>query len=102
MHEKEVVMYGSRLKRGCSRKAIVLVGLVLAFAVLSPASVLANAGETDRPIKGSGTGTISLNPATGAFTGVVPGLSSHLGRVTVQIEGVGARLSDGSFAGSGT
>ena len=39
---------------------------------------------------------------TGAFTGVVPGVSSHLGEVTVQIEGTGAPTSDGSFAGSGT
>ncbi len=95
-------MFRSKLKRGRSRKAIALGGLALAFAVLSPAAALANAGGTDRPIKGSGTGTITLNPVTGAFTGVVPGVSSHLGNVTVQIEGTGARLSDGSFAGSGT
>ena len=74
----------------------------LALAVLSPASALANAGGTDRPIKGAGTGTISLDPATGAFTGVVPGVSSHLGDITVHIEGVGARAADGTFAGSGT
>ena len=77
-------------------------GWSLALAVLSPASALANAGGTDRPIKGAGTGTISLDPATGAFTGVVPGVSSHLGDMTVHIEGVGARAADGTFAGSGT
>ena len=90
------------LKRGASRKAVALAGLVLALAVLSPASALANAGGTDRPIKGAGTGTISLDPATGAFTGVVPGVSSHLGEITVHIEGVGAPAADGTFAGSGT
>jgi hypothetical protein len=81
---------------------IALAGLVVALAVLSPALALANAGGTDRPIKGAGTGTISLDPATGAFTGVVPGVSSHLGDITVHIEGVGARTADGTFAGSGT
>jgi hypothetical protein len=90
------------LKRGFSRKAVALAGLVLALAVLSPASALANAGGTDRPIKGSGTGTISVNSLTGEFTGVVPGVSSHLGDITVHIEGVGARAVDGTFAGSGT
>ena len=81
---------------------IALAGLVVALAVVSPASALANAGGTDRPIKGGGTGTISLDPATGAFTGVVPGVSSHLGDITVHIEGVGARAAEGTFAGSGT
>ena len=75
---------------GASRKAGALIGLVLALAVLNPASALAEAGGTDRPIKGAGMGTISVHPATGAFTGVVPGVSSHLGNVTVHIEGVGA------------
>ena len=87
---------------GASRKAGALIGLVLALAVLSPASALAEAGGTDRPIKGAGMGTITVHPATGAFTGVVPGVSSHLGNVTVHIEGVGAPVADGTFAGSGT
>ena len=95
-------MFRPTLKRGSSRKVIALAGLVLVLAVLSPASALANAGGTDRPIKGAGTGTISLDPATGAFTGVVPGVGSHLGDITVHIEGVGARAADGTFAGSGT
>ena len=95
-------MFRSTLKRGSSRQAVALVGLVLALAVLSPASALANAGGTDRPIEGSGSGTISVNTLTGEFTGVVPGVSSHLGDLTVHIEGVGARAADGTFAGSGT
>ena len=95
-------MFRSTLERGFPRKAIALAGLVLAFAMLSAASASADTGGTDRPIKGSGTGTISLNPVTGAFTGDVPGVSSHLGAVDVQIAGVGARNADGTFAGSGT
>ena len=57
---------------------------------------------SDRPINGVGSGTISLDPATGAFTGVVQGVSSHLGDITVHIEGVGARAANGTFAGSGS
>ena len=95
-------MFTQTLNRRSSRNVITLAGLVVALAVLSPASALANTGGTDRPIKGAGTGTISLEPATGAFTGVVPGVSSHLGDITVHIEGVGARAADGTFAGSGT
>ena len=79
------------LKRDASRKAVALAGLLLALAIVSPASALAGAGGTDRSIKGAGTGTISLDPATGAFTGVVPGVSSHLGDIIVQIEGVDSR-----------
>jgi hypothetical protein len=100
--KKEIIMFRSTLKRGFSRKAVAFAGLMLAFAILSPASALAKAEGTDRPIKGSGTGTITLDPVTGAFTGVVPGVSSELGKVTVQIEGAGAPTSDGTFAGSGT
>jgi len=102
MNHKEVVVHRPTLNRGLSPKAVALAGALLALAVLSPASVPANAGGTDLPIKGSGTGTISLNPGNGVFTGVVPGVSSHLGNITVHIEGVGARAADGTFAGSGT
>lgn len=95
-------MFGSRLKRGCSRTAMALVGLVLAFAAVSPASVLAKAGGTDRPVTGAGTGTISLDPVTGAFTGDVPGVSSQLGKVAVHIDGVGVPNADGTITGPGT
>ena len=88
-------MFRSTLKRGFPRKAVALAGLVLAFAILSPASALANTGGTDRPVTGAGTGTVSLDPVTGAFTGDVPGASSQLGKVTVHIDGVGTPTPDG-------
>ena len=37
-------MFRSTLKRGFPRKAAALAGLVLAFAILSPASALAKTG----------------------------------------------------------
>ena len=95
-------MFRSTLKRGFPRKAVALAGLVLAFAILSPASALAKTAGTDRPVTGAGTGTVSLDPVTGAFTGDVPGTSSQLGKVTVHIDGVGTPTPEGTITGTGT
>lgn len=81
------------------RKAMTLACLALALAILSPASALA---KDDRPVKGTGSGTISLDPLTGAFTGDATGVSSHLGNYTVHLEGAGAPTPEGTFAGGGT
>jgi hypothetical protein len=75
---------------------------VLALATLSPAPALANTGGTDRPMKASGSGTLSVNPETGAFTGDATGVSRHLGNYTVHLEGTGAPTPGADFAGSGT
>jgi hypothetical protein len=83
-------------------KAIVLAGLVLGLTTLSPISALANAGGTERTVNGTGSITISLDPRTGAFTGDATGISSHLGDLTVRVEGAGRVTPDGTFAGSGT
>jgi hypothetical protein len=78
------------------------LALVLALATLSPAPALANTGGTDRPMKASGSGTLSVNPETGAFTGDATGVSRHLGNYTVHLEGTGAPTPGADFAGSGT
>ena len=70
-----------------TRKAIALAGLVLALAILSPASALAKRGGTDRPLKATISGTVSLTVGTGAFTSDVTGVSSHLGEYTAHLEG---------------
>ena len=60
-------------------------------------------GEPIGPMTGAGTGTISLDPATGAFYRRRPGASTaNSGKVTVHIDGVGVPNADGTFAGSGT
>ena len=82
-------------------KATVLA-LVLALAILSPASALGNAGGIDRPVKGTVSKTISLDPETGAFTGEANGVGSHLGSYTVDLEGTGAPTAESDFAGNGT
>lgn len=73
-----------------TRKAIALAGLVLALAVLSPASALAKPGGTDRPFKATIAGTVSLTVATGEFTSDVTGDSSHLGEYTAHLQGKAA------------
>lgn len=82
-----------------SHKAIGVV-CVLALVILSPASALAKAGGVDRTFKGTSSGTISVDPATGAVSGEETGVDSHLGKYTVHVEGTAAPSGDG-FTGSG-
>jgi hypothetical protein len=70
------------------RKAIMIAGLVLALDVLAPATALGNAGGTDRPISGHWTGTNVLDFGTRSFTTDATGVSSHLGKGTVHLDGV--------------
>ena len=83
------------------RKLITLAGLALAVVAISPASAPAKAGGTDRPVKGTSSGTVSLNVLTGAFTADAAGVGTHLGEYTVAIEGTVAITPEGAF-GSGT
>jgi hypothetical protein len=83
------------------RKLMTLAGLALAVAAISPASAPAKAGGTDRPVKGTISGTVSLNVLTGAFTADAMGLTTHDGEYTVSLEGAVAITQEGVF-GSGT
>jgi hypothetical protein len=81
-------------------KAIALF-LALALATVSPGSGLAAAGGANRPLKGSMSGTFSLNPATGAVTGDARGKNSHLGESALHFEGtVAPTAEEGTYAGS--
>jgi len=83
------------------RKLITLAGLALAVVAISPASAPAKAGGTDRPVKGTISGTVSLNVLTGAFTADGTGVATHLGKYTVSLQGAVAITPEGVF-GSGT
>jgi hypothetical protein len=83
------------------RKLMMLAGLVLAVAVLSPASASANAGGTDRPVKGTISATVSLSVLTGAVTVEGGGVAAHLGKFTTSLEGTVTVTPTGTF-GSGT
>jgi hypothetical protein len=69
-----------------TNKAIALAGLVLALAILSPASALADAGGY-RPLKGTGSSTITLNLQNGRVTADGSGFSTHLAHYTVDFAG---------------
>jgi hypothetical protein len=65
------------------RRLIFLSSLVLAVAALSPAAALGAAKGTDRPLKGTETGTTTVNLVTGAGPSDGTGQLSHLGTFTV-------------------
>ena len=68
------------------RKAIMIVGLILALGVLAPATALGKAGGTDRPVQGSGSGTTVLDLPSLTFTADATGVMSHLGQTTYHFE----------------
>jgi hypothetical protein len=79
-----------------------ILGLVLSLALLSPASALAKAGGTDRPVKGTGVGAVTVLLAPGLPTEVdASGRMTHLGRYTAHFEG-GAEIIGGTTFGHGT
>jgi hypothetical protein len=82
------------------RRAILLTGLVLAVTALSPASALAKAGGTDRPLRGTGDGITTLELATGSFTSSATEIISHLGKVTSTNSGTIVVTGPGTFATS--
>jgi hypothetical protein len=75
---------------------------VLALTALVAVSAAASASSRAVTIEGHGTGAIRLDPATGSFTGEESGISSHLGRYTLRLQGVGSSSADGTFTGTGT
>jgi hypothetical protein len=84
------------------RKAILLTGLVLAVAALSPTSALAKAGGTDRPVKGTALGDVAVTIPGLHVTTDASGVLTHLGKYTGHFEGsaqiVGGRtLVEGTF-----
>jgi hypothetical protein len=79
-----------------------IAGLILAVGALAPAGALAKAGGTDRPIKDTSSGTISVDPATLAFTADTTGRIAHLGRTTAHLEGVVTPTGPLTFTVAGT
>ena len=71
-----------------TRRAIALIGLVLALGVLAPATALGKAGGTDRPVRGHSSGTTVLDLGTLAFTVDATGVISHGGKSTSHFDGV--------------
>jgi hypothetical protein len=84
-----------------ARKAMLLIGLVLAFAALALASALAKAGGTDRPMKGTVVGTVTVPIPSLQLTTDASGVLTHLGKYTGHFEGSG-EIVGGRTLGEGT
>ena len=99
---KEVVMFRSTLKRGFSPTPVAVAGLVLALAVLGPSAAVAKQGGTDRPVKGTTSGTVT--GTLGSPLGItidLSGVATHLGKYSVHIDAVGV-ISGGEVVVDGT
>ena len=85
-------------------KPILVVGLVLALAALSPATSLAKAGGTDRPLKGTASGTTTLDTSTVPFPATGEGTSrmAHLGTGTYSLDYTFTPGAPGTFTVAGT
>ena len=96
-------MFRSKLKRGFSRTAVAVAGLVLAFAMLSPASAPAETGGTDRPDEGHRHGNDQSQPGDGRlYRRSSRGSAAISGRSPSRSPGSARANADGTFAGSGT
>jgi hypothetical protein len=80
------------------RKAILLLGVFLALAALSPTWALAKAGGTYRPFRSRDIGGIgTFNTNTGTFSADATELLSHFGRARSHNVGTFAVTGPGTF-----
>ena len=70
-----------------ARKAMLLTALVLTVAALTPAAALAKAGGTDRPVKGTVVGDVTVPIPSLQLTTDASGVMTHLGKYTAHFEG---------------
>jgi len=86
-----------------NQKKAIALAFVLALAIFNTGSALAKAGGTDRPVKGTASGTLRVDPVTGAATGDITGVTSHLGKTAVHFEGILTPTGEeGTLAGPAT
>ena len=83
------------------RKAILATGLVLAITALSATTALAKAGGTDRPVKGTALGVITVPIPSLHIAADESGVLTHLGKYTGHFEGSG-EIVGGRTLGEGT
>jgi hypothetical protein len=81
--------------------ALGFITLLVWLAVVGPGSAVAKAEGTDRPVKGTASGTVRLNLLTHNYAAEVSGTSTQVGLYRARDEGSGAFLPDFSFAGTG-
>lgn len=95
-------MVSSTLRRGFAAKAVAVACVALAFAALGASGAVAHKGGTNRPIKGTVSGTNVFDLSTGSSVQDLKGTESHLGRVTAHQTGTLTFTGPNSFNVSGT
>jgi hypothetical protein len=83
-------------------RGFIVATVVLSVAALVPAAAFADAKGTDRPLRGTESGTTTLNPATGAATADFVGQLSHLGTFTGRSNVTVTFTGPSSFSAAGT
>ena len=96
-------MKPSRLLRTMPKhRGIVVAGLAVVLLALSPASALAKAGGTDRPVKGTATGNVTVTLAVPlGITIDLTGVATHFGKYSAHIDADGDIIG-GGVVGDGT
>jgi hypothetical protein len=95
-------MFRPTLKRGLSGKAFALAVLVLACAMLAPVGALGKAGGTDRPVKGTASGTVTgVLGSPLDITIDLAGVATHIGKYRIHVDAVGV-ISGGEVVVDGT
>jgi hypothetical protein len=84
------------------RRVLVVASLAVALGVVAPGAGVAKRGGTDRPVKGSTSGTSTLDLATGTGTSQGTGRFSHLGKTTYTLNFSFALSGPTTVALSGT
>lgn len=86
------------------RRTLLVLTSLLALAVVAPGAAVAKRGGTDRPWKGKGSGTTTLNVATTPFPGSTDGTArfSHLGKTSYSSNFAVTLTGPNSFTIAGT
>src|SRR5215210_1084795 len=92
----------TRGEAGMKVRSLFVLTSVLALVGVAPAAAVAKRGGTDRPLKGSTSGTSSLDLATGTGTSQGTATFSHLGKSTYTLNLTFALTGPTTVALSGT
>ena len=81
------------------RKAIMTAGLILALGVLAPVGALGKAGGTDRPVKGTASGNVTVKLGAPLLLTIdINGVATHFGKYRAHIDADG-RIIGGEVVG---
>ena len=84
------------------RKLVILASLLVAFCVVAPAVAGAKRGGTDRPVKGTASGNVTVTLGAPLRLKIdLTGVATHFGKYRAHLEADG-RIIGGEVVGGGT